>query len=263
LSESKCDIHGWRQNYQIKDKVAVISDTQYTPRMIPLIIHFQSVLGPDWPIVFYTSKQNRDQHFTNQSAIWKRAVDLGSIQVRIIPDEFDISQRHGVNLWMSRPWFWEQLAPAKHVLIFQADAMICGNSVRTIDDFLQWDFIGAILSGDSNLYNGGLSLRNRTMLLDILYDGNNWERETEDGTWTMGGEDIWFSRKMDQRGARLPTGDQALEFSCEHRYHVDVQKQPFGYHKVHKYAGEKIGEISEWCPEIALAAPGTLRDGNE
>jgi hypothetical protein len=77
----------------------------------------------------------------------------------------------------------------------------------------------------------------------------------------MGGEDIWFSQRIEDGAGRLPTGDQALEFSCEHQYHVDRQKHPFGYHKVHKYAGGSITEIAEWCPEIALAAPGTLKDG--
>ena len=248
---------------QIKDRVAIISDTQYTTRLVPLILHFHSVLGPEWPIIFYTTEQTRDQNLTHNSAIWKRAVEDGRIQVRIIPDEFDLTQRHGVNLFLSRPWLWEQLAPAQHVLVFQADAMICGNSHRTVDDFLEWDFIGAALHSSEKLFNGGLSLRNRTMILDILRDGGNWEEEVESGAWTMGGEDIWFSRRMDQRGGHLPDVNKAIQFSCEHQWHVDRQKQPLGYHKVHKYAGSKIGEITEWCPEITLAKPGVLADGNE
>ena len=44
---------------------------------------------------------------------------------------------------------------------------------------------------------------------------------------------------------------------------VARQKHPIGYHKVHKYAGNAMAEISEWCPEIALAAAGTLQDGGE
>lgn len=243
---------------QIKNKVAVISDTQYTTHLVPLILHFHSVLGPEWPIIFYTTQETRDQHLTNKSAIWQRAVEDGRVEVRIIPQEFDLTKRQGVNLYLSRPWLWEQLAPAQHFLIFQADAMLCANSHRTADDFLEWDFIGAALHSTEKLFNGGLSLRNRTMILDILKEGNNWEEETKAGTWTMGGEDIWFSRRIEDRGGHLPDGQKALEFSCEHEYHVAQQKQPLGYHKVHKYAGSKMKEISEWCPEIALTAPGTL-----
>ena len=181
--------------------------------------------------------------------------------MRTIPDEFDLAHRNGVNIYLSRPWLWEQLAPAQHVLIFQADSMICANSHHTADDFLEWDFIGAPLSGSEPIFNGGLSLRNRTMMLDILNEGNNWEEETASGAWTMGGEDVWFSRKMQERGANLPSwdGGKALEFSCQFEWHMNGGKrEPLGYHKVHKNVPGRLGEISKWCPEISLAEAGIL-----
>ena len=247
---------------RITNKVAVITDTQYTSRLIPLILHFHAVLGPDWPIILYTSQETLTQHlqpdFPEGSAIWRRAVDDGRIQVRVIPAEFNLTSRDGVNIYLSRPWLWEQLAPAQHVLVFQADAILCANAHRTVDDFLEWDWIAATLSGSERLYNGGLSLRNRTMILDILREGNNWEAETKSGEWTMGGEDVWFSRKMDQRGAHLPVERVAIQFACQHEWHINQEKEPLGYHKVHKNAAGRLDEISRWCPEISLAAAGTL-----
>ncbi len=250
------------EQIRIKDKVAVISDTQYTPKLVPLILHFHAVLGPEWPIVFYTSEEtsNRLIEGAGYSAVWKRAVESGAIDMRTIPDEFDITSRIGVNVYLSRPWLWQQLAPAKHVLIFQTDAMICGNSHRTVDDFLEWDFIGAPMHTTRKFFNGGLSLRNRTMLLDILNDPtNNWERETADGSWTLGGEDIWFSWKMQQIDARLCDFNTAVTFACQHDWHISHSKEPLGYHKVHKVASDYLPEIAEWCPEIGLAAAGLLK----
>ena len=177
--------------------------------------------------------------------------------MRTIPDQFDLTSRNGVNIYLSRPWLWEQLAPAQHVLVFQADAMLCANSYRTVEDFLEWDFIGAGL-GAPKLYNGGLCLRNRTMILDILREGNNWEEETKSGKWTMGGEDAWFSAKMDHRGAHLPEDNVALEFACEFDWQLNEPRTPLGFHKVHKRAPKKVDEIAKWCPEIALAAAGNL-----
>jgi hypothetical protein len=248
---------------RITNKVAVITDTQYTSRLIPLILHFHAVLGPDWPIVFYTSQETLTQHLQPEaqkgSAIWRRAVDDGRIQVRTIPAEFNLTSRDGVNVYLSRPWLWEHLAPAQHVLVFQADAILCANAHRTVEDFFEWDWIAATLHGTEHLYNGGLSLRNRTMILDILREGNNWEEETKSGVWTMGGEDVWFSRKMDQRGAHLPEGSVALQFACQHEWHISQEKEPLGYHKVHKnLAPERVDEIAQWCPEITLTAPGKL-----
>lgn len=211
--------------------------------------------------MFYTSEETKKEHFESEkgSAIWRRAVEDGRIQVRIIPPEFDMTSREDVNLYLSRPWLWESLAPAQHVLVFQADSMICANSHRSIDEFLEWDWIAATLHTTIHYYNGGLSLRNRTMMLDILYEGNNWEAETKSGEWDMGGEDVWFSAKMDQRGAHLPDPKQAAKFACQYEWHLNMEKEPFGYHKVHKNAPNRIDEIAQWCPEIALAAAGHLQ----
>lgn len=252
--------------FRIRDKVAVLTDTQYTTRLVPLILHFHAVLGPAWPIVVYTSNETaaRLDAASNDtaapgSAIWRRAVAAGAVDVRVVPDRFNLTQRRGVNVYLSRPWLWEQLAPAQHVLVFQTDAMLCANARATLDDFLAYDFIGAPMHTQRKLFNGGLSLRNRTMMLDILADpANNWERETDDGSWTLGGEDIWFSRKMELRGGHLPNFAQAVTFACQHTWHISSSKTPLGYHKVHKVAAGHLPEISEWCPEIALAAPGLL-----
>ncbi|EPS45858.1 hypothetical protein H072_230 [Dactylellina haptotyla CBS 200.50] len=249
----------------IKDKVAVITDTRFTARHIPLILHFHTVLGNDWPIVYYTSQEVIDEHLepkngTNKpSAIWTRAVKEGRIEVRLVPPEFDLGSRDGVNLYMSDPWLWEQLAPAQKVLVFQSDAIICANAHNTVDDFLQWDFIGATLVKEGRIYNGGLSLRNRVMMLDIISEGSTYAAETKSGNFTKGGEDVWFSIKMDQRGANLPDSKTASEFACEYAWHVETQKASLGYHKIHKAAHGSLEEIAAWCPEIALAAPGALR----
>ncbi|KAM7199755.1 hypothetical protein V8F20_005625 [Naviculisporaceae sp. PSN 640] len=297
---------------QIIDKVATITDTQYTDRLIPLIMHFHAVLGPDWPIVFFTSNETLDNYIlpllsdfpSNEtspsptiqargdwlqatqatpiptssqiltppagSASFRRAVELGSITVRTIPDQFNLSSRDGVNIYLSRPWLYEQLAPATHVLVFQADAMICANSPRRAEDFFQYDWIGAPLHPRDHYYNGGLCLRNRTMIMDILSEGALWETDTlQYKNWTMGGEDIWFSKKMDERGANLPSADVAMKFAAEHSWHVkgsvkgegirkEYENRPWGFHKVHVYAKDKLDEIATWCPEITLAAKGRL-----
>lgn len=230
------------------------------------MLHYHTVLGPDWPIIFYTSQELVTKHLQPKSqkgsASWRRAVEDGRIQVRIIPNEFDLTSRDDVNLYLSRPWLWEQLAPAQHVLIFQADSILCANAHRTVDDFLVWDFVGASLSSSEHLYNGGLSLRNRTMILDILGEGNSWEEETKSGEWRRGGEDVWFSWKMGLRGAHLPEANVAMQFACQHEVDIDQEKEPLGYHKVHKDASGKIDEIAQWCPEIRLAEPGRLRNAD-
>jgi len=117
--------------------------------------------------------------------------------------------------------------------------------------------IGAPLSSNEKVYNGGLSLRNRTLVLDIINAGT-WDEEMKSGAWKGGGEDDWLSRRMEKRGAKLPDGGTAMQFACEFGWQIEREKMPLGYHKVHKWAPEKLEGIKGWCPEIALAAPGVL-----
>lgn len=254
------------QRILIKDKVATITDTLYTPHLIPLILHYRAVLGPSWPIVFFTSQATYDEHFSpnatspSPSAVWRQAVADGSIDTRIVPPEFNLTVRRGVNEYFARPWLWEQLAPAKHVLVFQADAILCANAHQTVDDFLEWDFIGAPLNDTQQIYNGGLSLRNRDVLLDVLRSGRDWWQDwnTEGTEYGHHGEDVWMSVLMRERGAHLPPIDEALKFAKQLPWHLKMPSQPVGYHRVHWENPSRLPEIRKWCPDIDLAAPGKL-----
>lgn len=273
---------GWKmQPYANNSKtVATITDTQFTPVTIPLIMHFHAVLGPSWPIVFFTTQQVIDEHLTSKdnnnsndptstndtntkrdnnhsdlSGSWRRAVREGSIEIRTLPDHFDMKSRKGVNLYLSDKWLWEQLAPAQHVLLFQTDAIVCANSGYVLEDFLQYDFIGAFMSTNAEmLYNGGLSLRNRSMLLDILNSENNGVEVIQDGE----GEDGYFSRKVGERGGNLPAREVAGTFALQYRRNFDKKARPLGYHKIHKNVPDYMPDIAKWCPEIALTKRGTL-----
>ncbi|KAG8671064.1 hypothetical protein FPOAC2_04383 [Fusarium poae] len=248
----------------IKDKVATITDTLFTPRLIPLILHYRAVLGPSWPIVFFTSQHTFDKHFSHSaSAAWRQAVADGSIETRIISSEFNLTSRKGVNSYFSNPWLWEQLAPAKHVLVFQADAILCANAQKAVDDYLEWDFIGAPLNDTRQVFNGGLSLRNRQMTLEIVNNRDWWEDMNTKGAEYQGhGEDYWMSVLMRERGAHLPSVQEALTFSKQLPWHFELPGYPIGYHRVHRQLRrdkKAIPRIREWCPEIDLAGTGKLR----
>ncbi|KAF3352426.1 hypothetical protein VdG1_09113 [Verticillium dahliae VDG1] len=211
----------------IKDKVATITDTLFTPHLVPLILYYHAVLGPSWPIVFFTSQTTYDEHLSPNasssatSATWRRAVDAGSIETRIVAPEFNLTTRKAVNLYFSHPWLWEQLAPAKHVLVFQADAIMCANAAQTVDDFLQdWNTKGTEYGGH--------------------------------------GKDYWMSIMMRERHANLPSIETALGFARQLPWHMDRPGRPVGYHRVYKEDKTRVPEARKWCPEIDLSSPGML-----
>ncbi len=125
-------------NNIIKKNVAAIIENRNLDQVLPLILHFSAVLGRDWPIFLFTSHTALPD-----SAPFKRLIDEHQITVRFLPPDLDFTNRLDVSGFLTRPWLWDQLEPAKHVLIFQADSILCSYSPLRVDDFLKYDFVGA------------------------------------------------------------------------------------------------------------------------
>jgi hypothetical protein len=163
-------------NMIIGNKVAAIIENRPFDGLIPLILHFSSVLGPTWPIVLFTSLSLSN---LSDSAPFKAGLADGQFEIRSLPSEIQFTNHKEVSSFLTKPWFWEQLAPADHVLLFQSDSIICANAPQHVDDYLQYDMIGApIAFGMGQGYNGGLSLRSRKKMLDIIKK-HNWEEAWE------------------------------------------------------------------------------------
>jgi len=166
------------------------------------------------------------------------------------------------------------------VLLFQSDSIICANSEARVEDFLQYDFVGAPIRpgmgyGDEGM-NGGLSLRNRSLTLEIVKRWN-WKEERDHAIDPMfppvAYEDQWFYKKMtfmnieaakshsddvDAEGSKwdtweprvkLPTFEEAMRFSVESIWF----EQPLGYHQVAHWHWNRRRDIDRWCPEHRMA----------
>jgi Protein of unknown function (DUF5672) len=172
-------------NGTIIDKVAVMIEDRPRKNLIPLILHFSSVLGPSWPIVIYTSSENLG--IFSSSAALARHLHSGIISIRILPSTVLFTNSDSVSAFFTKPWLWENLAPATYVLIFQSDSMLCANAARSVEDFFEYDFVGAPIAAHLGAgMNGGLSLRKRETFLRIL---DEWDWETDKGSRF---EDRWF-----------------------------------------------------------------------
>lgn len=153
-------------DFVIGKKVAAIIENRPSMSLLPLILHFSSVLGPEWPIVLFTSLSLSN---FSDSAAFRQGIYDGRFRIQALPADVGFKDHHAVSRFLTLPWFWEQLAPADHVLMFQADSIICANSPQKVENYLKYDMIGApIKSGMGQGYNGGLSLRNRNIILDII-----------------------------------------------------------------------------------------------
>lgn len=234
-------------------KVATIIENRPLANLVPLILAFSAVLGPTWPIRIFHSPHNT-RLFTGSPFI-TRLIESNQLSLGLLPPGLEFTSHEPVSAFFTTPWIWENLAPAKHVLIFQADSMLCANSHRTADDFLEYDFIGAPIKIDGGYnYNGGLSIRNREKMLEVL---QNWTRPAE-GQF----EDQWYAERLrelppkanGEPAAKLPSLEVASQFSIESIWH----EKPFGVHQVTRWQPEKLDEVYTWCPEYKLAVEGGL-----
>ncbi|KAG4439431.1 hypothetical protein IFR05_005078 [Cadophora sp. M221] len=239
--------------------VAAIIENRPIDQLVPLLVHFSSILGTNWPIFLFTS-----QNVIPSSTTFNQLIDEERLIIRFLPPTVDFNDRLDVSGFLTKPWVWEQLAPAGHVLIFQADSMLCSKSPLKVDDFLQYDFVGApIAEPYGRGYNGGLSLRNRSMALDIIHD-TDWRSEFDHAEnkqeQTVEFEDQWFYKKMEQfpdRGkpaARLPSKEVAMTFSVETVWYGE----PMGYHQVTRWQSDKIDQVDAWCPEHRMATSAVI-----
>ncbi|KAG9235272.1 hypothetical protein BJ875DRAFT_277292 [Amylocarpus encephaloides] len=209
----------------------IIFESRYRSSIIPLILHFGSVLGYSWPIVIYTSAESKFQ-FSTSSALG-RYLKRGSVQ---------------------------DVAPAEHILIFQSDSMLCANAARSVEDYFEYDFVGAPIGLEKPKgYSGGLSLRKRSSALRVIEDWDWQDSKNKDDRF----EDQWFYNRFKElqedearqgidpeaEGAiNLPTAEVARTFSVEN---IDYPS-PLGVHQVHRWPKDKMAPLEEWCPEYKL-----------
>jgi hypothetical protein len=213
-----------------------------------------NVLGPTWGVQFFTSLEALPATAIPHSAPFLRAIADQRIEIKYLPDDVNFGSHADVSLFLTRPWIWEQLAPARHVLLFQGDSIICMNSPHTVDEFLMYDLVGApIAEGFGQGYNGGLSLRNRTMVLEILEE-HDFAHDTNQPGRGLDAEfeDQWYYARMKERGAVLPTYEVAKTFAVETIFY----EYPLGYHQPDRWQADNMDEIRKWCPEVGLITKG-------
>jgi hypothetical protein len=157
--------------------------------------------------IVYTAPESLGEFST--SAALGYYLKSKTIQIRTLPQTVFFKNSDSVSKFMTDKWIWEDLAPAEHILTFQSDSMLCSNAARSVDDFFEYDLIGAPINPDAGKgYNSGLSLRKRSTVLQILDEWDWKETKTDEDRF----EDRWYLNKYvppspPSRGYWLTLGD--------------------------------------------------------
>ncbi|KAE8450314.1 hypothetical protein EG329_006742 [Mollisiaceae sp. DMI_Dod_QoI] len=243
-------------------KAAVIIETRRSAAIIPLVLHFSAVLGPDWPIIIYTSAENFGSFSTSEALL--RQQTAGRVVVRALPDGLYFPNWDSVSNFLTTPWLWRDLAPAEHLLIFQGDSVLCSNSVRSVEDFFEWDLIGAPISPQWGAgYNGGLSLRRRSTMLRVLqeYDWTKIPHPRPEDQWYYFRFTDLMNKDIEETGEskiKLPSMEIARTFAVET---IDYPS-PLGLHQPTRWfpADRRMTSLDEWCPEYKLARTDRINE---
>lgn len=254
------------------------TDPSRVANLVPIMLHFANVLGPRWPVVLVTLRAKWEEP---PSPAFRRLMREQRIRIFFLPEDTVFPDHESVSVFLTQPWLWEQFQSAGRVLLFQADSVICSRAAATVDDFAEWDLVGAPISSAYGIgFNGGLSLRNPKTVLALVRDPerNTFERVLRDHlarieriradegqdaaedanrrvpSWERF-EDQWFYAKLKEDPAsQLPPLDVARHFAVETVW----EDRPLGYHQPFRWltAAQKV-KVLEWCPEASMLQDGS------
>jgi len=162
----------------------------------------------DWGLTIYCSELNieyiKDVDFERETNI-------------IVLENPDLTI-HGYNAMLKSDAFWKSL-PYDKVLIFQSDSRIMKEG---IEDFLEWDYVGAPWMFQNHGGNGGLSLRSVSVMRELIRVAK----------FTNRNEDVEFCNFMLQYNiGKLAPRDVCFKFSCE----TIAIFGSLGMHAIHKW----------------------------
>ncbi|KAK2070315.1 hypothetical protein P8C59_004818 [Phyllachora maydis] len=191
-----------------ESKVALLIENRAVPILAPLMLHFISVVPPDWRFRFMGSVESVD--YVNKSLAIREQVAAGKLDLTYIPANMSTGSQEEISRFLTNLWAYEVLLqPAEWLLVYQTDSMLCANSRHNLNEYLEYDWVGAPWDPTGRFGgNGGLSLRRVSTIIDVL---RNQER-----AYGSEPEDVWLTDRLGHRpGARLANGSVSSTFSGE------------------------------------------------
>jgi len=146
----------------------------------------------------------------------------------------EVNDIRGYNKLLKSKNFWNKIKE-ENILIFQEDSRLLREG---IEEFYEYDYIGATWDFYPFVGNGGLSFRHKTAMLKVL-EVCNPENDIN--------EDVYFAWGCNVLKLNLAPVNIANKFSCETQFHLGT----LGYHSIEKYLTlEQVNEIKNQYESI-------------
>ena len=209
---------------------AVIVEFRILPHIEFIIRNAIQKLGSKWSHTIICGNSNY--------TLCKNICENISENIEVIKLNYDnMTQQEYSNFLMTKE-FWNLLDGEK-ILIYQEDSLILKSNIQ---DFMNYDFIGAPFLKTSNdtpngVGNGGLSLRTKTKMIEVINKcpisqlelGSSTKEYMKNHDFISPPEDVYFSKNLqDFRIGNVSDLDNAFRFSSDSIFNPDS----FGCHKI-------------------------------
>ena len=165
-------------------------------------------------------------------------------KITILPtDKFNVDD---YNTLVTSLDFWKNIVTTDRVLLYQTDSWICHNSKYKIEDYFQYDYVGAPWTKFQKEYgnyvgNCGFSLIKVSSMINLL---NTYSVEEFKEKYKTESVDIFFGLNMINK----PHKNIAKTFSVENIWY----DRPFGVHKPFKLNSKMLNELECNCKGVSI-----------
>lgn len=181
--------------------------------------NFLTNLSEDWSIIIFHGNQNIDyvkNIVENLEENYKNRI------LKLINLNIDNLTHHTYSDLFKFESFYDHI-PSETFLVFQTDCIILKENKDFINSCLEYDYVGAPWVCSKQVGNGGLSLRKKSKMLEIV---------KSKGFVPNMYEDIYFTSNIDPNiSYNIPDYTIARMFSVETLFY----DSPFGLHNCWKY----------------------------
>jgi len=213
---------------------AVIVEPRKHKALKYVLNNFMENLDERWNFIIFHG--NKNEEFVNDiinSDLTKYKNKIHLINLNI--DNLNIDEYSKL---LKSKSFYENI-PTEIFMIFQTDSGICGNQRHLINDFIDYDYVGAPWGFNGRVGNGGLSIRKKSKMLEII----------EKCPINDEHEDVFFSYERNNIKINKPDFEKAKQFSVE----TVFSEKSFGFHSPWKHLNTyEYDLLKKNCPEVDI-----------
>ena len=123
-------------------KVALLIEPRPLPHLVPQILHMISVVPPDWRFLFIGSEKSVVHVGRAYSTKYQQVI--GKLDLMVLPEPWEIDTKEKVFRTLTDKRFYDEFLPGVEWLLkYESDSILCANSDVSLNDWLDWSWVGA------------------------------------------------------------------------------------------------------------------------